>query len=122
MRITVKGTNLDVTPQIRDEAIAKLSRVSRMFDRFIDMEVVFSEETNPRIEERVRCEATLHAKGQYLRASAMGPDPVTAIARTEAKLARQVRKLKTKLVTKPRRDAAQAEPAAASAPFDELAG
>lgn len=122
MRITVKGTNLDVTPRIRDEAIAKLSRVSRMFDRFIDMEVVFSEETNPRIEERVRCEATLHAKGQHLRASATGPDPITAIARTEAKLARQVRKLKTKLVTKPRRDAAQAEPAPAAAPLDELAG
>ncbi len=122
MRITVKGTNLDVTPQIRDEAIAKLSRVSRMFDRFIDMEVVFSEETNPRIEERVRCEATLHAKGQYLRASAMGPDPVTAIARTEAKLARQVRKLKTKLVSKPRREAAQAAPATANAPIDEIAG
>ncbi|MFO7779755.1 MAG: ribosome-associated translation inhibitor RaiA [Nitriliruptoraceae bacterium] len=122
MRITVKGTNLDVTPQIRDEAIAKLSRVSRMFDRFIDMEVVFSEETNPRIEERVRCEATLHAKGQHLRASAMGPDPVTAISRTEAKLARQVRKLKTKLVSKPRREAAQAAPVAANAPIDGLTG
>ncbi|MFO7960037.1 MAG: ribosome-associated translation inhibitor RaiA [Nitriliruptoraceae bacterium] len=122
MRITVKGTNLDVTPRIRDEAIAKLSRVSRMFDRFIDMEVVFSEETNPRIEERVRCEATLHAKGQYLRASATGPDPVTAIARTEAKLARQVRKLKTKLVSKPRLEAAQAAPATANAPIDGLTG
>ena len=121
MRITVNGTNLDVTPRIRDEAIAKLSRVSRMFDRFIDMEVVFSEETNPRIEERVRCEATLHAKGQYLRASATGPDPLTAIDRTEAKLARQVRKLKTKLVSKPRLDAAQAPPAAATRPVEDLA-
>ncbi len=122
MRITVNGTNLDVTPRIRDEAIAKLSRVSRMFDRFIDMEVVFSEETNPRIEERVRCEATLHAKGQYLRASATGPDPLTAIDRTEAKLARQVRKLKTKLVTKPRLDAAQDEPMTRDPSADELAG
>ncbi len=122
MRITVNGTNLDVTPQIRDEAIAKLSRVSRMFDRFIDMEGVFSEEANPRIEERVRCEATLHAKGQYLRASATGPDPLTAIDRTEAKLARQVRKLKTKLVSKPRREAAQAEPIMPTPPPDELAG
>jgi putative sigma-54 modulation protein len=122
MRITVQGTNLDVTPRIRDEAIAKLSRVSRMFDRFIDMEVVFSEETNPRIEERVRCEATLHAKGQYLRASATGPDPITAIDRTEDKLARQVRKLKTKLVDKPRLDAAQVDPSVREAPDEELAG
>ena len=118
MRITVKGTNLDVTDRMRDEAIAKLSRVSRMFDRFIDLEVVFSEETNPRIEERVRCEATLHAKGQYLRASATGPDPITAIDRTEDKLARQVRKLKTKLVSKPRLDAANAEPVAVGLPVE----
>lgn len=122
MRITVQGTNLDVTPRIRDEAIAKLSRVSRLFDRFIDMEVVFSEETNPRIEERVRCEATLHAKGQYLRASATGPDALTAIDRTEAKLARQVRKLKTKLVSKPRLEAAQTEPTMAVPADEELAG
>jgi putative sigma-54 modulation protein len=122
MRITVKGTNLDVTPRIRDEAIAKLSRVSRLFDRFIDMEVVFTEEANPRIEERVRCEATLHAKGQYLRASATGPDPITAIDRTEAKLARQVRKLKTKLVSKPRLEAAQGEPVPGGPPDEELAG
>jgi putative sigma-54 modulation protein len=103
VRITVKGKNLDVPDNVRDEAIAKLSRVRRLFDRFIDMEVVFSEETNPRIEEPIRCEVVLHAKGKYLRASATAPDPLTAIDRVEAKLARQVRKLKTKLVSKPRR-------------------
>jgi putative sigma-54 modulation protein len=110
VRITVKGKNLDVSDQVRDEAIAKLSRVRRLFDRFIDMEVVFSEETNPRIEEPIRCEVVLHAKGKYLRASAVGPDPLTAIDRVEAKLTRQVRKLKTKLVSKPRRQAAVVMP------------
>lgn len=110
MRITVKGKNLDVPPHVRDEAIAKLSRVRRLFDRFLDMEVVFSEETNPRIEDRVRCEVVLHAKGKYLRAEATGPDHLTAIDRAEAKLARQVRKLKTKLVERPRLVAAAAAP------------
>ena len=110
MRITVKGKNLDVPPHVKDEAIAKLSRVRRLFDRFLDMEVAFSEETNPRIEDRVRCEVVLHAKGKYLRAEGVGPDHLTAIDRAEAKLARQVRKLKTKLVDKPRRDAAATPP------------
>lgn len=123
MRITVKGKNLDVPAHVRDEAIAKLSRVRRLFDRFLDMEVVFSEETNPRIEDRIRCEVVLHAKGKYLRAEATGPDHLTAIDRTEAKLARQVRKLKTKLVDKPRAKAAAMHPAerapvAASIPDD----
>jgi ribosomal subunit interface protein len=111
VRITVKGKNLDVPPHVRDEAIAKLSRVQRLFDRFIDMEVVLSEESNPRIQDRVRCEVVLHAKGKYLRAEGAGPDHTTAIDRAEAKLARQVRKLKTKLVDKPRLVAGAAPPA-----------
>jgi ribosomal subunit interface protein len=106
VRITVKGKNLDVPEHVRDGAIAKLSRVRRLFDRFIDMEVVFSEETNPRIEEPIRCEVVLHAKGKYLRASAVGADPLIAVDRVEAKLSRQVRKLKTQLVSKPRRQSA----------------
>jgi len=110
VRITVKGKNLEVPANVRDEAIAKLSRVRKMFDRFIDMEVVFSEEANPRIVDRVHCEVVLHAKGKYLRARGAGPDPLTAIDRAEAKLSRQVQKLKTKLVSKPRLDAAATYP------------
>ncbi len=125
MRITVKGKNVDVPPHVKDEAIAKLGRVRRLFDRFLDMEVVFSEETNPRIENRIRCEVVLHAKGKYLRAEGVGPDHLTAIDRAEAKLARQVRKLKTKLVEKPRLVAASMHPAerapvAASEPDGDL--
>jgi putative sigma-54 modulation protein len=122
VRITVKGKNLEVPDHVRDEAIAKLSRVRRLFDRFIDMEVVFSEEANPRIEDRIHCEVVLHTKGKYLRASAAAPDHIAAIDRVEAKLSRQVRKLKTKLVSKPRLEAAAAsEPVLARSGEDELA-
>ncbi|MBW3621180.1 MAG: ribosome-associated translation inhibitor RaiA, partial [Actinobacteria bacterium] len=75
----------------------------KLFDRFIDMEVVFSEDRNPRIVDKIHCEVILHAKGKYLRATAAAPDPITAIDRAEAKLARQVRKYKTKVVDKQRR-------------------
>ncbi len=102
MQVTVKGKNLDVPPHIRDEAVAKLSKVRNIFDRFIDMEIVFSEDKNPRIEDKVHCEVILHAKGRYLRATSAAPDPLTAIDRVEPKLARQVRKLKTKLIDKHR--------------------
>ena len=120
MRITVKGKNCDVPERIRDEATAKLSKVSRLFDRFIDMEVVFSEETNPRIEDRIKCEVALHAKGKYLRATGSGPDHLTAIDRAEAKLARQVRKFKTKTVSKPRLEAANSVPAGRDPQHDPL--
>lgn len=105
MQITVKGKNLDVTDELRELAVAKLSRVRRLYDRFIDMEVTFSEEANPRIEDRLRCEVVLHAKGTYLRAEAAGPDASTAIDRAEDKLSRQVRKLKTRMVSRPRKQA-----------------
>lgn len=102
MRIVVKGKNFDVPDHVREEAIAKLSRVRRLFDHFIDMEVVFSKEKNPRIADSVQCEVVLHAKKKYLTASAAGPDPITAIDRVEKKITRQVRKLKTRRVHKPR--------------------
>ena len=102
MQVTVTGTNLDLSQRVKDEAIAKLSKVRTILDRFIDMHIVFSEDANPRIEDRIHCEVVLHAKGRYLRASAAGPDPITAIDRAEAKLMRQVRKLKTKVVDRRR--------------------
>lgn len=102
MQITVMGRNLDLPEHVKDEAVEKLSKVRRLYDRFIDMEVVFSEEHNPRIQDKIHCEVVLHAKGRYLRASAAAPDPLTAIDRAEAKLSRQVRKLKTKVVSRPR--------------------
>ena len=106
MQVTVTGTNCDVPERIRDEAIAKLSKVRTIFDRFIDMDIVFTEETNSRIEDRIHCEVVLHAKGRYLRATAAAPDMLTAIDKTEAKLSRQVRKLKTKVVDRRRQTAA----------------
>lgn len=106
MQVTVTGTNLDVPERIRDEAIAKLSKVRTIFDRFIDMDIVFTEDHNPRITDKIHCEVVLHAKGRYLRAEAAGPDALTAIDRAEAKLSRQVRKLKTKVVDRRRSEAA----------------
>jgi putative sigma-54 modulation protein len=125
MQVTVKGKNLDVPSHVRDEAVAKLSKVRKLFDRFIDMEVVFSEDKNPRITDKVHCEVVLHAKGKYLRATAAAPDPLTAIDRAEAKLARQVRKYKTKVVDKQRQLSASAvngngrEPVSLAAEPDE---
>ena len=107
MQVTVTGTNLDLSEKVREEAIAKLSKVRTILDRFIDMHIVFTEDTNPRITDSIHCEVVLHAKGRYLRASASAADPLTAIDRAEAKLSRQVRKLKTR-VTDRRRDTAGA--------------
>lgn len=102
MQVTVKGKNLAVPRHVRDEAVAKLSKVRQIFDHFLDMEVVFSEDRNPRIDERIHCEVVLHAHGRTLRAAATATDLTSAIDRAEAKLLRQVRKLKTRALDRSR--------------------
>lgn len=98
MEIRVQGTNLDIPSQVREEAVSKFSKVRQIWDQFIDMDITFTEETNPRISDKIHCEVALHAKGRSLRATAAAPDPLSAIDRAEDKLSRQVRKLKTKLI------------------------
>lgn len=102
MQVVVKGKNLDVPQHVKDDAVQKLTKVRKLFDRFIDMEITFSEDHNPRISEPYHCEVVLHAKGKYIRASAAAADPGAAVDLVEAKLARQVRKYKTKVVDRGR--------------------
>lgn len=106
MHISVSSRNLDLPQSVKDDAVRKLSRVQRVFGRFIAMEITFAEDTSARGDNNVTCDVVLHAKGQYLRASGSGPDPMTAADQAEARLTRQVRKLKTRLVDKPRLAAA----------------
>lgn len=98
MQIIVKGKNLAVPDNVRDEAIEKLSKVKQVFERVLDVQVVFSQDHNPRIVEKVHCEVTLHVKGKMMRASATAPDPHTAIDRVQAKVIRQARRYKNKMI------------------------
>jgi len=98
MQITVKGKNLAVSDNVRDEAIEKLSKVKQVFDRILDIQVVFTQDHNPRIVDKVHCEVTFHVKGRMMRASATAPDPHTAIDRVQAKVIRQARGHKNKMI------------------------
>lgn len=106
MQISVTTRDVELTDKIRDDAVAKLSRVQRLFGGLIDMDITFLQ--GPGGGDVVQCDVVLHAKGQYLRASGTGPDALTAAEAAESKLARQVRKLKTRMIDKPRLSAAEA--------------
>lgn len=107
MRIVVTSKHLEVTESLRQEAVSKLSKVRRLFDHFIDMEVLLCSDPHRRASERVRCEVVLHAKGRVLTASAKAHDAHAAIDLAQARIVRQVRKLKTRQVERPRQLAAQ---------------
>ena len=59
--------------------------------------VHFDEARNPRIQDKEFCEVVLKGNGHHLRCKVHAPDPFTAIDLAEAKLERQIRKLRTKL-------------------------
>jgi ribosomal subunit interface protein len=101
MQISVTTRDVELSDDARDQAVRKLTRVQRVFGRFIDMDITFAE-AQGNGDERVQCDVVLHAKGQYLRATGTGADPLSAADQAEARLARQARKLKTRLVEKPR--------------------
>jgi ribosomal subunit interface protein len=108
MRILVKGKNLAVSDNIRNETIDKLSKIRQIYDRILDIEVVFSEDHNPRIVEKVHCEVTFRVKGKTMRASAAAPDPHTALDRVQAKAICQVRRYKNKMIDSHRQERAHA--------------
>lgn len=108
MQILVKGKNLAVSDNIRAETIDKLSKVRQVFDRVLDIEVVFSQDQNPRIVEKVHCEVTFRVKGRTMRASATASDPHTAIDRVQAKVIQQVRRYKNKMIDSHRQERAHA--------------
>jgi len=100
MQVVVKSRNIDLPQRLKDEAVKKLSKVRRLFSRFIDMEVVFSEDHNPRIADRIHCEVVLHGKGRTIRAEASAPDVLSAIDAVQERLTRQVATFKEKRISR----------------------
>jgi putative sigma-54 modulation protein len=91
MEITVTGQQLDVTEALRAYATEKLARLQKHFDRMTTANVVL------RVEKTRHCaEATIHARGAPLAASAEGADMYAAIDALADKLDRQVLRHKEK--------------------------
>ena len=101
MQIIVKGHDAMVGPQLKERAAFKLERVQRFYPRIISLEIEFHENGKAAIVKH-RVNVTATAKAHVLRASAAGPDPLTAVDRVVAKLETQVRRLKGKVTRKGR--------------------
>lgn len=98
MQVIVKGRHTEVPDALKQQAVEKIQRVKRFFDRIQVLEIEFSEEHNPRVANKYGVSVTLTTKAHLLRASANGPDPAAAVDAVVAKLQRQVKRLKGKLI------------------------
>lgn len=105
MQIDIVSKNTEVTPDIRDLAEEKLSKVERLLNDVSSVELIFSEEGNPAVHNTQVCEATVYIKGTPLKAHGDGLSFHEALDKLANKLEIQAQKLKSKRVKRyqPRR-------------------
>ena len=97
MEISISSRHTAITPGLEEVVRAKIGQLDRYLDDLDTAEVHFDEARNPRIVDRETCEVTLIGHGHRVRCKVNAPDAFTAVDLAEAKLERQIRKLRTKL-------------------------
>lgn len=119
MDITITGRKITVTPALRDYAEEKIGSVSKAMDiEPLTVEVVLNAERNPANPTPCVCEVTLQTKGHIIRVEERDADMYAAIDVAAAKVTRQMRKYKTKVLG--RREVGRVAGQAAETDFDKL--
>ena len=109
MSITVTGRKMPVTDALRQYAEEKIGNSMKVMD--IDplvAEVVLFVEKNPASSRPAVCEVTLRTKGHIIRVEESEEDMYAAIDVAAAKVVRQLRKYKTKVIDRKVRAAEKA--------------
>lgn len=97
MNLTISGHHLDVTPALRDYVTSKLDRITRHYDKVVDVKVILTVEKQKEKERRQRAECNIHVKGNDLYAESSDEDLYAAFDKLVDKLDRQVVRHKNKL-------------------------
>lgn len=99
MSIIVAGRKMTVTDALKDYAEDKIGSASKVMDIDpLDVEVVLSVERNRSNPRPCCCEVTLHTKGHTIRVEEHEEDMYAAIDVAAAKVIRQMRKFKTRVI------------------------
>jgi len=118
MKIEVKGRNLPVSDDLKEQVARRFRVVDKQVSEFAQLEVEVFEEHNPSIADCQVAEATLHLKGVTLRARSATRDLNHSVIVVSEELNRQVKRHRDK--RRKRREArAQAVPDA-TAQTEEL--
>lgn len=99
MSITITGRKMPVTEALREYAEDKVGNSMKVMDISpLDAEIVLFVEKNPANPYPSVCEVTLRTKGHIIRVEESEEDMYAAIDVAAAKVLRQLRKYKTKVV------------------------
>jgi putative sigma-54 modulation protein len=94
---------MQVPNEMRDFAQDRVEHAGRIFDNGGDVDVEFTEFTNPRRSDgKFRVEITTNAAGHIVRVEAVAAEERTAVDLAADRYERQLRKLKTKLIQRNR--------------------
>lgn len=102
MDIIVKARNCDVPAKLKEETIERLTHATRFYDRLLVVEVVFSEEHNPRIAAPAVVEVTARTKGHHIRAEGSAAAHRDAVEAAAVRFERQLARYKARLVDRHR--------------------
>lgn len=92
MRIEIRGRNVEMTDDLREVVRKRFQRLSRQVSPLATLEVVLSEERNPRIADSQVAEATLYLKGATIVAHEASPDMTHSVHELANDVRRQVKR------------------------------
>ena len=95
MRITITGRNIDLTQGIKEAVEERLSKLEKYFTPDTDVFVTCSVE-----KERQKIEVTIPIKGHVIRSEQVSNDMYVSIDLVEEVIERQLKKYRTRLVSK----------------------
>ena len=95
MRIKITGRNIELTDGIKAAVEDKLNKLEKYFTPDTDVYVTLSVE-----KERQKAEVTIPMKGNYIRSEQVSNDMYVTIDLVEEVIERQLKKYRTKLITK----------------------
>ncbi len=95
MRIKITGRNIELTEGLKYAVEEKLNKLEKYFTPETDVYVTLSVE-----KERQKVEVTIPMKGNYIRSEQVSNDMYISIDIVEEVIERQLKKYRTKLVTK----------------------
>lgn len=105
--IKISGRRMSVTDALRDRVDQKVGDALRVFDiQPMTCDVVLRVDRNRANQERKTCEVTVFVRNNVVRVSASGDSIEAAIDEAADKVARQLRKYKTRVVDRRQRAAA----------------
>jgi putative sigma-54 modulation protein len=96
MRIEIRGRNVDVTDELREQVAHRFEAIGKQVSPLSRIEVVVHEEQNPAVADKFVAEAKLHLKGVTLHAHEATPDMVQTVKELAEDMRRQVKRHREK--------------------------